>query len=44
MTFLSLRKKFILGTTLLILLVGSALGLLVGYELHSRFEDEMRKR
>lgn len=44
MTYLSLRKKFILGTTLLILLVGSALGLLVGYELHSRFEDEMRKR
>jgi PAS domain S-box-containing protein len=44
MIFLSLRKKFILGTTLLILLVGSALGLLVGYELHSRFEDEMRKR
>lgn len=44
MTFLSLRKKFILGTALLILFVGSALGLLVGYELHSRFEDEVLKR
>ncbi|MFZ2949770.1 MAG: ATP-binding protein [Desulfuromonadaceae bacterium] len=44
MIFLSLRKKLILGTALLILMVGGALGLLVGYELHSRFEDEMRKR
>ncbi|GAC1465834.1 MAG: hypothetical protein PVSMB11_01200 [Desulfuromonadaceae bacterium] len=40
----SLRKKFILGTALLIVLVGSALGLLVGYELHSRFGDEVLKR
>jgi PAS domain S-box-containing protein len=40
----SLRKKFVLGTSLLILLVGGALGLLVRYELHSRFEDEVRKR
>jgi len=44
MISLSLRKKFILGTALLILLVGGALGLLVRYELHSRFEDEVRKR
>ncbi len=41
---LSLRKKFILGTTLLILLIGIALGLLVEHELHSRFEDEVLKR
>ena len=44
MIFLSLRKKFILGTALLILLVGGALGLLVRYELHFRFEEEVRKR
>jgi PAS domain S-box-containing protein len=44
MISLSLRKKFILGTTLLILLVGGALGLLVRHELHSRFEDEVLKR
>jgi PAS domain S-box-containing protein len=41
---LSLRKKFIIGTALLILLVGGALGLLVRYELHKRFEDEIHKR
>ncbi|MFA7405411.1 MAG: ATP-binding protein [Pelobacteraceae bacterium] len=41
---LSLRNKFIFGTALLILLVGSALGLLVRHELHSRFEDEVLKR
>lgn len=44
MISLSLRKKFILGTALLILLVVGALGLLVSYEIHSRFEDEVRKR
>jgi PAS domain S-box-containing protein len=40
----SLRKKFIAGAALLILLVGGALGLLVRYELHGRFEDEVYKR
>lgn len=44
MLALSLRKKSIIGTALLIMLVGSALGLLVKYELHSRFEDEVLKR
>ena len=44
MTSLSLRKKFILGTTLLIMLIGCALAMLVKYELHSRFEDEVLKR
>ncbi len=44
MNSLSLRKKFILGTALLILLIGGALGLLVQHELHSRFEDEVLKR
>ncbi len=41
---LSLRKKFIAGTALLILLVGGALGLLASFELHKRFEDEVYKR
>ncbi len=41
---LTLRKKFIIGTALLILLVGSALGLLVRHELHNRFEEEIHKR
>ena len=41
---LSLRKKFIAGTALLIILVGGALGLLVRHELHNRFEDEVYKR
>lgn len=41
---LSLRKKFIIGTALLILLVGIALGLLVRYELNNRFEEELHKR
>ena len=44
MTSLSLRKKFILGTTLLIMLIGCALAMLVKHELHSRFEDEVLKR
>jgi PAS domain S-box-containing protein len=44
MILLSLRKKFILGTALLILMVGGALGVLVNHELHSRFEDEVLKR
>lgn len=44
MISLSLRKKFILGTALLIMLVGSAFALLVKHELHSRFEDEVLKR
>ena len=44
MNSLSLRKKFILGTALLILLVGGALGLLVRYELQARFEEEVLKR
>ncbi|MGB9081299.1 MAG: histidine kinase dimerization/phospho-acceptor domain-containing protein, partial [Desulfuromonadaceae bacterium] len=44
MISLSLRIKFILGTALLILLVGGAIGLLVKHELHSRFEDEVLKR
>ncbi len=44
MLSLTLRKKLIFGTALLIVLVGSALGLLVNYELHSRFEDEVLKR
>ena len=41
---MSLRKKFITGTALLILLVGGALALLVSHELHDRFEDEVYKR
>jgi PAS domain S-box-containing protein len=41
---ISLRNKFIAGTVCLILLVGGALGLLVGHELHHRFEDEIDKR
>lgn len=41
---LSLRNKFIIGTALLILLVGTALALLVRYELHLRFKDELYKR
>ena len=41
---MSLRKKFIAGTALLILLVGGALALLVSHELHDRFEDEVYKR
>lgn len=44
MISLSLRKKFIIGTALLVFLVGGALGLLVQHELHSRFEDEILKR
>ncbi len=44
MLSLTLRNKFIIGTAVLILLVGTALGLLVGYELHQRFEDELHKR
>ena len=44
MPALSLRKKFIFGTALLILLVGCALGVLVRHELHLRFEDEVHKR
>ena len=44
MISLSLRKKFILGTALLIMLVGSAFALLVKHELHTRFEDEVMKR
>jgi PAS domain S-box-containing protein len=44
MAFTSIRKKFILGTTLLILIIGGALGLLVRYELRSRFKDEVLKR
>ncbi len=40
----SLRKKFIAGAALLILLVGGALGFLVSHELHARFEDEVYKR
>ncbi|MBI5485300.1 MAG: response regulator [Deltaproteobacteria bacterium] len=44
MLSLSLRNKFIIGTVCLILLVGAALAILVGYELHSRFKDELHKR
>lgn len=44
MSALSLRKKFILGTVLLIALVGCALALLVRNELHERFEEEVHKR
>ncbi|MBC7961744.1 MAG: response regulator [Steroidobacteraceae bacterium] len=44
MRSLSLRIKFIIGTVLLILLVGGALGLLVNHELHNRFEEEIHKR
>ena len=40
----SLRKKFVIGTTLLILIVGLALSLLISFELHTRFEDELHKR
>ncbi|MBL0224907.1 MAG: response regulator [Geobacteraceae bacterium] len=40
----SLRKKFIAGTALLILLIGAALAFLVRHELHTRFEDEVYKR
>jgi PAS domain S-box-containing protein len=41
---MTLRKKFIAGTALLILLVGGAIGILVRYELHKRFEGEVYKR
>ena len=41
---MSLRKKFIAGTALLILMVGGALALLVRHELHNRFEVEVYKR
>ncbi len=41
---LSLRKKFIAGTALLILLVGGATTILARYELHHRFEEEVYKR
>ncbi len=41
---MSLRRKFIIGTVLLILLVVVALGILVRYELHNRFEEEIHKR
>jgi len=41
---MSLRKKFIAGTALLILLIGGALALLVRHELHNRFEGEVYKR
>ena len=44
MFFLSLRKKIILGTALLVLLIGGALGVVVKQELHSRFEEEILKR
>ena len=44
MRSLSLRRKFVAGTALLILLVGFALGILVNHELHNRFEDEIHKR
>jgi PAS domain S-box-containing protein len=44
MISLSLRKKFILGTVCLIILVGTALGQLVKHELQSRFTDEVLKR
>jgi len=41
---MSLRKKFIAGTALLILLVGGALAVLARHELHKRFEGEVYKR
>jgi PAS domain S-box-containing protein len=41
---ISLRKKFIAGTALLILVVGGALTVLARYELHKRFEGEVYKR
>lgn len=41
---MSLRKKFIAGTALLILLVGGALAVLARHELHKRFEVEVYKR
>ncbi|MDD2365899.1 MAG: ATP-binding protein [Desulfuromonadaceae bacterium] len=44
MFHISLRKKFIIGTAILILLVGGALGVLVKHELHSRFQEEVQKR
>jgi len=40
----TLRKKFIIGTAVLIVLVGCAFSLLVSHELHVRFEDEVHKR
>ncbi|MDU0457660.1 MAG: ATP-binding protein [Geobacteraceae bacterium] len=44
MRSMSLRRKFVAGTALLILFVGSALGILVNHELHNRFEEEIHKR
>jgi PAS domain S-box-containing protein len=41
---MSLRKKFIASTALLILLVGGALAVLARHELHKRFEGEAYKR
>jgi PAS domain S-box-containing protein len=44
MILLSLRKKFIIGTVVLIVMIGGALALLVRHELHARFQEEIRKR
>lgn len=41
---LSLRKKFIAGIVVLIVLIGGALALLVRHELHARFQEEIHKR
>lgn len=41
---MSLRKKLIAGTALLILLVGGALAALARHELHKRFQGEAYKR
>lgn len=40
----SLRRKFIAGTVLLIVLVGTAFAIFVRNQLHVRFEDEIYKR
>lgn len=41
---MSLRKKFIAGTALVVLVVGGALAVLAQHELHKRFEGEVYKR
>lgn len=44
MTVLTLRTKIIAGSVALILLMGTALFLLIGVEIHNRLEAEIRKR
>ena len=44
MTVFTLRTKIIAGSVALILLIGMALFLVIGVEVHNRLEDEIKKR